>query len=120
MKKRIITLAAVATLVVVMAACGGTEQTNNTLTSTVAPTIEAEATTAPTPEPTATPEPTPTETPAEPAGNPADVAEDPNFAKIKEMTAEHLKWGDDYYYSALEEIIETMDETRYVVTAVGA
>jgi len=78
MKKKILMFAIVATLAVVMTACGSAQTSNNptptveptkeveaTTTPTVEPTKEAEATTAPTVEPTATstPAPEPTATP---------------------------------------------------------
>ncbi len=76
MRKRMMTLAAVAVLALTLTACG-TAQTSNdptstpeptkeveaTTTPTVEPTKEAEVTTAPTVEPTATSTPVPTETP---------------------------------------------------------
>ncbi len=61
MKKKILTLVAIATLALAMTACG-TAQTSNNPTPTVEPTKEVEATTAPTVEPTATSTPVPTTT----------------------------------------------------------
>lgn len=138
MKKRFFLSTAIIALAVSITACGGTKQTGNNTT----PTIEAETTTAPTvtEEPTATATSTeaPTETPVEPTEAPTeppeiteapviDVPEDPNFAKIKEMTVitkEDYNSGDYYnmfyQYADYLAIIETMDTTRYVVTAVDS
>ena len=176
MRKRMMTLAAVAVLAITLTACGAAQTSNSpaptveptkeaeaTTAPTVEPTKEAEATTAPTVEPTEVPEVTPTETPVEPevtvepteaptqapteapveptvapteapevtveptetpaeptevpSGNPSDVAEDPNFAVIKEMTENHVKDNDWGPYNELEALIETLDKSRYEVTA---
>lgn len=86
MRKRMMTLAAVAILAITLTACGAAQTSNNptptveptkeaeaTTAPTVEPTKEAEVTTAPTVEPTATnvPEPTATSTPTpEPTATP--------------------------------------------------
>lgn len=143
MKKRIITLAAVATLALAMTACGSA-QTSNDPTSTPEPTKAVEVTTAPTATTTPTVEPTkeptaepttapteapevtaePTEAPAEPteapSEKPSDIAEDPNFAKIKEMTENHVEDHEEYEYDELEALIETLDKSRYKVTEVAS
>lgn len=168
MKKKILTLVAMATLVTMMTACGTSETKDTSTTPSTTPVVTTEPTEIPevtveptevpeapevtiepteaptqvpevtptetpvepteapevTVEPTEAPEVTvestevPTETPEEPAGNPSDVAEDPNFAVIKEMTENHVKDYETDSYSELEALIETLDKSRYEVTAV--
>ena len=90
MRKRMMTLAAVAVLAITLTACGAAQTSNNptptveptkeveaTTAPTVEPTKEAEATTTPTVEPTATnvPEPTATSTPTpEPTATPVPTS----------------------------------------------
>jgi len=127
MKRRIIALATVTVLTFALSACGATEESNSSTptveqssqTVTVEPTQAP--TEAPTQAPTEAPEVTvePTETPAEPTEVPSiNVAEDPNFAVIKEMVAEHIKWNEEWHYDELEALIETLDKSRYEVAAV--
>ena len=92
-----------------------------TVEPTEAPTqAPTEAPVEPTQAPTEAPEVTvePTEAPVEPTEAPSvDVAEDPNFAVIKEMTENHVKDNDWGPYNELEALIETLDKSRYEVTA---
>ncbi len=166
MKKKILTLVAMATLVTMMTACGASETKDTSTTPTTTPVVTTEptevpeVTVEPTTEPTEVPEVTPTETPVEPevtveptevptqaptevpveptqapteapevtvepTETPAepteapsvDVAEDPTFAVIKEMTENHVKDNDWGPYNELEALIETLDKSRYEVTA---
>lgn len=154
MKKKILTLVAMATLVTMMTACG-TSETKDTSTIptttpvvTTEPTEVPEVTVEPTVEPTEVPEVTPTETPVEPevtveptevptqapteapaesTETPAepteapsvDVAEDPNFAMMKGWTeVTKTDYMARHTYDEYATIIETMDESRYEVTAV--
>ena len=136
MRKRMMTLVAVAVFTVALTACGAA-QTSNTPTPTVEPTKEVETTTTPTveptatstpvptntpeptatstPEPTATPEPTSTPTP-EPTSTPvpteAPVVEENNWETVlKEL--HNLET-----YEEREAYIETLDKSKYEVAAV--
>ena len=130
MRKRMMTLVAVAVFTVALTACGAA-QTSNTPTPTVEPTKEVEATTTPTVEPTATstpvptntPEPTATSTPEptstptpEPTSTPvpteAPVVEENNWETVlRELHSLET-------YEEREAYIETLDKSKYEVAAV--
>jgi len=130
MKRRIIALATVTVLTLALSACGATEESNSSTptveqssqTVTVEPTEVP--TEAPTQAPTEAPEVTvePTEAPVEPTeASSVNVAEDPNFEVIKNMVVEMMTVDyTNYKYAEFASIIETMDESRYEVTAVDS